>query len=371
MPQVVLRVPAVEVSQGNHRLYTFAVDGKLLPKFASVSRVRRDDADSLSGYQRPEVLSHIAGIRKYLESPNAMLPNAVVVAFDSSVRFEPSPPDTSLNYARPGVLAIPLSGPESPSLPVGWIVDGQQRAAALRAADISEFPMCITAFITDDPAEQRSQFILVNSTKPLPKSLIYELLPRTEGKLPDHLERRRLPALLLERLNFEKDSPFVRKIQMPTAPTGTIKDNSVLRMLESSISDGALCRFRRTDPDSTEKMLGTLKNYWRAVAEIFPDAWSRPPRRSRLVHGAGIVSMGFIMDAIDERAAGDEVTSFPTFETDLRQLAPLCHWTSGQWEFGPGLVRSWDDLQNTPRDVQLLANHLLYAYRTTVLKRSA
>jgi hypothetical protein len=77
------------------------------------------------------------------------------------------------------------------------------------------------------------------------------------------------------------------------------------------------------------------------------------------------------MDAIDERAVGDEVTSSPTFESDLRQLAPLCHWTAGQWEFGPGLVRAWDDLQNTPRDVQLLANHLLYAYRTAVLKRSA
>ena len=32
--------------------------------------------------QRPEVLSHIASIRRYLESEAPMIPNALVVAFD-------------------------------------------------------------------------------------------------------------------------------------------------------------------------------------------------------------------------------------------------------------------------------------------------
>ena len=51
----------------------------------------------------------------------------------------------------------------------GLIVDGQQRAAAIREARIDSFPICATAFIANDDREQREQFILVNSTKPLPK----------------------------------------------------------------------------------------------------------------------------------------------------------------------------------------------------------
>ena len=52
--------------------------------------------------------------------------------------------------------------------------------------------------------EQRSQFILVNSTKPLPKGLIHELLPVTPAEdLPLPLLKRRYPAQLLDRLNYD------------------------------------------------------------------------------------------------------------------------------------------------------------------------
>ena len=41
-------------------------------------------------------------------------------------------------------------------------------------------------------------------------------------------------------------------------------------------------------------------------------------------------------------------------------IAPLCAWTGGSWKFGP-YQRRWNDLQNTPRDVQVVADHLLSA----------
>ena len=170
----------------------------------------------------------------------------------------------------------------------GWIVDGQQRTAAIREARISSFPMCVTAFITDADAEQRAQFILVNSTKPLPKGLIHELLPSTGAPLPLALHRKRLPALLLERLNYDADSPLRGRIRTPTSGEGTIKDNSILKMMENSISDGALYpyRFSRKGGADTDAMLAMLKDYWTAVSQVFRDAWELPPRRSRLTHGA-------------------------------------------------------------------------------------
>ncbi|GAA4243143.1 hypothetical protein [Dactylosporangium darangshiense] len=53
-------------------------------------------------------------------------------------------------------------------------------------------------------------------------------------------------------------------------------------------------------------MLTLLYNLWSAVEPTFPQAWNKPPRKSRLMHGAGIISMGYLMDAISHTRDGDE-----------------------------------------------------------------
>lgn len=365
-----LRLPALQVRQGPTRtLYSFAVDGKQLPRFATVSRIHRDANTGVQGYQRPEVLSHIAAIRKYLESDEPMIPNAIVIAFDKRVIFEPAGP--SDGYTQAGTLVISLD-PDAPDEDKpGWVVDGQQRCAAIREARVDAFPICVTAFITDSDAEQRSQFILVNSTKPLPKGLIHELLPSTVGALPTALQLRRFPATLLERLNYDDDSPLEQLIQTPTTPQGVIKDNSVLRMLENSLSDGALYQYRQAGHErgDAEAMLALLKDFWVAVRNTFPSAWGQPPRRSRLMHGVGIISMGFLMDAISDRYAHLRTPAIEDYEYDLAEIADLCYWTEGTWRFDPDHHRKWNDLQNTPRDIQLLTNYLLREYRARTYGR--
>lgn len=361
-----LEVPALQIRQGKDRvLYAFAVDGKRLAEFTAVSRIGRDEADRVFGYQRPEVLSHVAEIRAYLESENPLLPNALVVAFDTGVKFVPA--GRGDGVTRPGTLAIPV--PADGERKPGWIVDGQQRAAALREARVGRFPVWVIGFVAADAREQREQFILVNNTKPLPKGLVYELLPATEARLPTALQRRRFPTVLLDRLNLDPDSPFRGLIRTPTRPAGVVKDNSLLRMLENSLTDGALYRFRGSSdggPADVPGMLGVLKAFWGAVAEVFPEAWKLPPRRSRLLHGAGVVALGFVMDAIADRHRSKAGPAGKHFRPDLEPLKPVCRWTDGYWEFGPGLQRKWNEVQNTPRDVQMLANYLLVQYRRLV-----
>ena len=364
-----LRVPALEVQQTAKRtIYTFALDGKELPRFAAVSRLHRQSDSQLGGYQRPEVVSHIAGIRSYLESDDPMLPNSIVIALDKRVRFESQHRRVDGACSRAGELVIPVDPNWSESDKPGWIVDGQQRAAAVREAKVASFPLCITAFIADTDVEQRTQFILVNSTKPLPKGLVYELLPETEGTLPKQFRLRRFPARLLQRLNHGRNSPLWHLINTPTVPEGVIKDNSILRMLENSLTDGALYYLR--DPYAgaaeLERMLEVVKNYWDAISIVFPDAWDLPPRRSRLTHGVGVISMGFVMDAICDRFLPEAFPTRDDFVQDLAVLEPLCHWTGGSWDFG-AIQRKWNDLQNTPRDIQLLTDHLLDQYRLLVL----
>ena len=359
-----LRVPALRLTQGRKReIYSFGIDGKVLHRFAAVSRVGRDDDTAIRGYQRPEVLAHINAIRAYIESESPMIPNGIVVAFDSRVRFKAAARGKDSGY-QSGILVIPMDEEDRP----GWIVDGQQRAAAIRDASVEQFPIFVNAFITEEVAEQRAQFILVNSTKPLPKGLIHELLPATDAPLPLALHKKRLPAFLLERLNYDPDSPLLGRIRTPTSGSGTIKDNSILRMLENSISDGALYPYRFADhgrPD-VDGMLRILKSFWTAVSCVFDEAWEKPPRQSRLTHGLGILSLGFLMDAIADQfeQIEPEVTDFVEH---LQLIAPLCAWTGGAWKLGP-YQRRWNDLQNTPRDVQVVADHLLIAYRRA-LKR--
>jgi DGQHR domain-containing protein len=223
----------------------------------------------------------------------------------------------------------------------------------------------VVGFIAEDETEQREQFLLVNSTKPLPKGLLYELLPSIEAPLPEALARRKFPAALLERLNHDADSPFRGMISTPTAPRGVVKDNSILRMLENSLTDGALFRFRTSSGDGGDAnaMLKVLKNYWQAVSQVFPNAWGRPPKNSRLMHGAGIVSLGFLMDAIADHHRRIPVPTVRQFVSGVSSVADECRWTDGFWDFGVGRHIKWCDLQNTSTHIQMLTDYLLAAYR--------
>ena len=390
---VLFRVPAIEIRQGpRRRLYSFAIDGKRLGEFATLSRLRREEAKaagnnagSLLGYQRPEVASHIAEIRRYIEGPDPLIPNALVVAFDDRVWFEPFEEGDAASdafetdYSRAGVLHIPVPKAGGDHEKPGWIVDGQQRTAAIREADVASFPVCCVGFVAAGDDEQREQFLLVNSTKPLNKSLVYELLPATACVLPKALLDRRLPSAILARLNLDVGSPLKDMIATPTNPNkAPVKDNSVLKMLANSLTDGALYRLRQ--PDGTadvEAMLVLLKSFWAAVRQTFPEAWGLPPRRSRLMHGAGVVGMGFLMDSITDRLrrlAGDgrEIRLHTElFAADLGLIAPVCRWTGGYWDLEVEYQVRWNELQNTPRDVQRLTDYLIFQYRKAVWSRQS
>jgi DGQHR domain-containing protein len=365
----ILRLPALRIRQGQHYIYCFGVDGKRVHEFTTVSRVRRDD-EHLQGYQRPEVLSHIKAIRRYLESDGAMLPNALVLAFDDRVSFKASRTTSQVEYTTVGELVIPIDEALAENDKPAWLVDGQQRSAAIRDAELAEFPVAAVGFIANGEDEQRSQFILVNNTKPLPKGLIHELLPDTVGHLPARYARRQLPARLMVRLNndtpgrSDEDSAFGGLIATPTAPDGYIKDNSVLKMIENSLYEGALYQYR--DPqDGTgdeEEMLLHLKIFWGLVKAIFPEAWALPPRKSRLTHGVGIQALGYVMDHLTDGVPTAELPALDLGD-QLHQLKPICSWTTGVWDFGAGETRRWNGLQNTPTDVRLLTSHFLRAIR--------
>ena len=75
-----------------------------------------------------------------------------------------------MDYVTAGELVIPVDESLPEDQKPAWLVDGQQRSAAIRDADLAEFPVAAVGFIAHGEAEQRSQFILVNNTKPFPRA---------------------------------------------------------------------------------------------------------------------------------------------------------------------------------------------------------
>ena len=83
-----------------------------------------------------------------------------------------------------------------------------------------------------------------------------------------------------------------------------------------------------------------------------------------------MISLGFLMDAIADNLTNHQTDRRDAFQSDLSKLEPVCHWTSGVWTFDNGSVRAWDEIQNVPREVEMLAEHLLTMYRRLVWNKS-
>ncbi|MGK9235782.1 DGQHR domain-containing protein [Inquilinus limosus] len=330
--------PTVSPRQGNGpRVLCFAATPEEVTQIARIERIGRDADGRLSGFQRPQIAAHIREIRDYLALPDAMLPNAIVLAFAQRA-----------SIGEDGSLVIDVSDG-----PPGWVVDGQQRLCAALGLRDRAFQFVVSAFLCDDPAELNRQFILINNTRPLAKPLIYELLPGVQG-LPQRLSDRAGAALLIEALNYRSDSSLKGQINQQTNPDGILKDTLVQKMLINSLQHGALRDFA----GGTDLLHGGVRlvsDFFAAVQDVFRGDWKgHTPKTSRLLHGVGLIAMGYVFDELVIRFGAH---SQEEFRQGLVPLVGRTHWTDGEWEFGSER-RPWNSLQNTKADYRLVS-HLL------------
>lgn len=337
-------------------VFSFAAKARDVARFARIERAGRDGEGHLRGFQRPQIAGHIHEIRDYLEKPGAILPNPIVIGFTGSATIEAGEPSDE-GHARTGWLTIDVS-----EGPPGWVVDGQQRFTALREigeADGRDFEVLVSGFVCANVNELQKQFILINNTRPLPKALVYELLPQVED-LPRRMSNRSQAALLTEALNYRSGSSLKRLIRQQTNPGGVIRDTVLQRVIMTSISDGALRLYASEDALLLDKGYALISEFFHAVQHVFRSDWEgHTPKTSRLVHGAGITAMGYVMESLHSATGCD---GREAFAAGLRSLAGRTAWTSGEWDFGPER-RRWNGLQNVPTDIKQLAHHLVQALK--------
>ena len=363
-----LVVRALHTTQGaDLHVYAFFIKGGDIVRVADISRIRRDATDTLLGFQRPEIRQHVKGIVEYLNQGEVLFPNAIILAMSPDVKFAASRgsrPTGDSRVSESGTLTLPIY---DEGQRVAWIVDGQQRSIALSQAQHKDLAVPVIGFVSDKLSVQREQFILVNKAKPLPTRLINELLPETAAiVLPRDLAARKIPAVLVNLLNQDPASPFhqlVKRASDRGTSGAVVTDSALLSVIKSSLATplGALARFkaigREGSSGDVEGMYRVLMTYWTAVKTVFPDSWGKDPRYSRLMHSAGLLAMGMLMDAIYARLSPD--ASVDAVQCELEKVVPACRWTKGAWET---LGLAWNEIQNTPQHVKKLQDALVRAY---------
>jgi DGQHR domain-containing protein len=340
----IFRFKAIRARQApGQDVFVFSAPAKDVLSFAEIDRVGRNDDGQLKGFQRHQIASHIKEIRDYLSREDALLPNAAIVAFIDKV---------SIAEHDEGILDVQIDATEGRP---GFVVDGQQRLTALSGLENPGFQIFVSALICKDYNQLRQQFVLINSTRPLPKTLIYELLPTVDG-LPARFTARKFSARIVDRLNFSDDSSLFGEIRQHTNPSGTLSDTAMQKVIMNSASDGAIREMIQYE-DREDRAFNLVNEFFGAVRTVFGPEWTgMTPRMSRLRHGAGIVSMGFVMDQL---YWSEGALSRHEFEPGLRLLKPSTAWTSGEWLLASYDRRPWNGIQNTPSDIDLLTRYLI------------
>ena len=351
------------IQQENTPVYAFFIPGDLITQIADISRLDRNDNDVLEGFQRKSIKQHVKNIADYLDQSDVLFPNSIILALSPDVEFcqaRGRDVDGTMPTSQIGTLSLPI---RDEGERVAWIVDGQQRSLALSKAKRKGLNVPVIAFVAKDLEVQREQFILVNKAKPLPSRLINELLPEVDTHLPRDLSVRKIPSELCGLLNRDPESPFyqmIKRVSNEKDKKAVIVDSAIIEMINNSIRNplGALAQYKSlgSEPSDVRGMYEILVIFWNAVKDNFPEAWGLPPSQSRLMHSAGINSMGVLMDRIMSRAMTYEDSKGHVFES-LARIAPHCHWTAGAWE---QINLEWNEIQKISRHQRLLSELLTH-----------
>lgn len=361
---------AVRIEQNSHTpLYLFALAAREIREVADVARISRDEAGKLIGYQRPERRNHVKQILEYLNSGDVLFPNGLILALPDTVRFRSSrgPGTTDDIGTTAGTIEIPIPADDSQPRPA-WIVDGQQRSLALARTANGNLAVPVAGFVAPTLELQRDQFLRVNTVAPLPSNLVTELLPEVFSAPSPRLSQRRMPSALVDMLNRDPESPFYGLIKRASSEAedrrvAVVTDTSLVEALKESLESpsGVLFPYRNmaTGSTDTDGIRRVLLTYWKAVRDVFPDAWGKPPTESKLMGGVGIRAMSRLMDRVMVHVDLADPTAESQTRHELSPIADSCHWTSGTWE---ELGLPWNELQNVSKHISALSNFLARAY---------
>jgi DGQHR domain-containing protein len=244
-----LSFQCLTVTQGPVKLAIFSARAKQL---WDITTINKRDPDKDTGYQRVLSSGRVDAIARYVARGNS-IPTSILVTFDKG--------KLSSDGQRLSVPNIPEAG---------WIIDGQHRLAGIHKSGV-DLELSVVAFIGLPIKQQIEQFVRINrEAKNVPTSLYIDLLKHLPDKSDADLAKERA-ADIADSLRKEEDSPFCGKIAMIGNPkSGEISLVNFAR----KIAPLAQKHKGKLQIYSLPSQIGIIKNYYKALAHVFPDVYS-------------------------------------------------------------------------------------------------
>lgn len=291
-----LKIPAVKVVQPGGTFYVFTLKSNALEPIAYVSVRERLNPEGVQRYLSDK---RIAEVHEFVNAPNALLANSIIINLTVEARFEPKR-GTPLH----GVLHIPDRPGEA------MVIDGQHRLFGFRASQ-AQLDLVVSAFIDLALDKQAKLFRDINTKqKGIPTSLAYDLLDLTKDATFLDLRSHEL----VKRLNEDADSPWFESIKMQGVGSGLITQGSFIERLKPHVNPqtGSLGYL------SSEPQYQALCNFWSAVKELQEPAWGT--RGYLLTKTLGFSALMDIFARVAEKCL--EKQDF-TVKTLLKILKPM------------------------------------------------
>lgn len=328
-----LQFTAIRLAQPIGELFVGRIPSKKLADLAKadIRRITSRELEKMSGIQRGLNSSRVADIAKYIETVDASFPNAFILNLNSEFLNE-SPKEVKNDCGDgTGIFCFAISENDK----AFSIVDGQHRLSGFQKADVGVFDL-IVAFFIDLPIEDQAYlFSTINVTQQkVNKSLVYDLFDVSETRSP-----QRTAHLITKALNTDEDSPLYRRVKLlgiapkfgdevlykaplsqgavasriveriSTDPMGdrdTIRRGREVDVSAADIGRGLIFRkFFAEDKDWA--ILRIMKNYFRAVAEAFPDLWEKQDNPLSKTIGYGAL-MRLLVDAFDVGSKSNDLS---------------------------------------------------------------
>lgn len=292
------KLPALKGFSGACPVY---IGYATLHTLGQVSFVDKYDMDKNQGVQRPLDVKHAKNFSEYIQGNTGVeKPTAPPLIFSlrEPVKFEN------------GHLIFPANKKIMARL------DCQHRLAFTDQLDVT---MPFVIYHGLDIHEEIEIFTTVNDEhKGMTKSLVDHHRFTLAGADAEEQE----PHLAIaERLNEDKESPWFGTINTGGVTDGTAgtKRKLTLRTFQQANKD--LISGPRCSNAPFEEKYDIVKNYWRAVAETFPDEWGVKSRNHLLMKGVGIAAIADVGRSIIEEAISKDSTSADDMKAVLSKLA--------------------------------------------------
>jgi DGQHR domain-containing protein len=284
-----LTFSCIQISQPIGNFYIGVINSSDLVRISFADRRTiqegKREIEVISGIQRQLSEKRVDELRKYVTNVDASFPTAVILAVGSE--------DAAFDEKS---STIRLRDRDN----VAKIIDGQHRIEGLvNYQSESKFELNVTLFIDMDMEDQAILFSTINLKQtPVSKSLAYDLFDYAQTRSPQKTSHN-----IATVLNRRTDSPFYRKIMILGTATGhpneTLTQAAFIEPLMGYISrdpmsDRDLLRRNKTLPlatpaeirvnklifrnlfiqDRDAEIAKLLSNYFTAVKEKWPEAWS-------------------------------------------------------------------------------------------------